>query len=237
MEIVAPCTHLSRAMSPKPASSHLIKYLTWLFPWDQRWVQAVGSLWMGLRLGGEKPPMPLFPSLPCSASPWHLQSPSPPSTKGWNLHPGGQGEGNEFSYARSIRTSWIPSSLGQLCQERGLPHADKTFIPVSPPLPKPHPANRAPPRATGRSLLSTAGHSKSLSSMRFPQAGEGSPPLRAVPPPPCTPGWPCPAPSPSQHLCLGHLLCSEARDCAASPRSPMAVGIHLSQQLTAIATS
>lgn len=58
------------------------------FPWAQRLAGAVGSLWRGLRLTGEKPPLPLL-ALPCfhgkgghgGLGVGHLRTPpSPPAT-------------------------------------------------------------------------------------------------------------------------------------------------------------
>lgn len=147
----------------------------------------------------------------------------------------------------STRINQILSPLSQLCQERGFLCWPARAKPVSlcpllfQLLQSPTelgPRHRAHPGVPGRSLLSTSGQIKPLSSVGFPQAGEGSPPHRALPPHPPHPWVPLgPARFPlAQRLCLGHLLCSEARGCAPAPHSPAFIGIHLSQQLTAIST-
>lgn len=189
MEIAAPCTHLSKARSPKLAWTHLIKYLTWLFPWDQHLEQAAGSLGMGLRLGGEKSPMPLFPSLSCSASPGHLQSPSCPRTREGICIP----EGRNGAVTFPVRAPSEHAGSQILLASSGRRKDFHTWIKPSSLLPL---LIRSPTQPA----VEPRGH------RQVPEAGEGSGATSCP-----QPGVPLPCSLPCQPLCLGHLLCSELR--------------------------
>lgn len=153
MEIAAPCTHLSRARGPKSPLIHLIKYLTWLFPWDQRLVElGAGG---GTQVWGRKVPHAPVPLLALLCDPRALQSPSPPpSSTGWNLHPGGQEQGRA-SLSRVHQNKLDPNSARPALPAEGIPHVDKpsSLLPLliqSPTQPT------WSPRETGGSLLCTA---------------------------------------------------------------------------------